>query len=208
MSSIPHLLSSSLLFTSLLFTSLFFTSLLFFPLLFSSLFFSSLLSSSLLPLYFSPLLFYPLHFYPHLSSPLYFSPLPKQLEVAERIVAKPSTKQYGIPSVVFQLYAAPKINFKIPPSVFYPKPNVDSALLTLGCQPSLSRCVCACHPPPPRYLLHFLLLLSFPILSIYTFPSLLSYPLYCFPPQFPFLSTDFTKPHPELHRINGDHLRR
>jgi 16S rRNA A1518/A1519 N6-dimethyltransferase RsmA/KsgA/DIM1 with predicted DNA glycosylase/AP lyase activity len=55
-----------------------------------------------------------------------------QLEVAERIVAKPSTKQYGIPSVVFQLYAAPKINFKIPPSVFYPKPNVDSALLTLG----------------------------------------------------------------------------
>lgn len=56
----------------------------------------------------------------------------QQLEVAERIVAKPSTKQYGIPSVVFQLYAAPKINFKIPPSVFYPKPNVDSALLTLG----------------------------------------------------------------------------
>ena len=54
------------------------------------------------------------------------------MEVAERIVAKPSTKQYGIPSVVFQLYAAPKINFKIPPSVFYPKPNVDSALLTLG----------------------------------------------------------------------------
>ena len=60
------------------------------------------------------------------------SPVTMQLEVAERIVAKPSTKQYGIPSVVFQLYAAPKINFKIPPSVFYPKPNVDSALLTLG----------------------------------------------------------------------------
>jgi 16S rRNA (adenine1518-N6/adenine1519-N6)-dimethyltransferase len=38
-----------------------------------------------------------------------------QLEVAERITAKPSTKQYGIPSVVFQLYGAPKINFKIPP---------------------------------------------------------------------------------------------
>jgi ribosomal RNA small subunit methyltransferase A len=54
-----------------------------------------------------------------------------QLEVAERIVAKPNTKAYGIPSVVFQLYGAPKINFKIPPTVFYPKPNVDSALLTL-----------------------------------------------------------------------------
>lgn len=54
-----------------------------------------------------------------------------QLEVAERITAKPSTKQYGIPSVVFQLYAQPKMNFKIPPSVFFPKPNVDSALVTL-----------------------------------------------------------------------------
>jgi len=54
-----------------------------------------------------------------------------QLEVAERIIAKPSTKQYGIPSVVFQLYAKPKMNFKIPPSVFFPRPNVDSALVTL-----------------------------------------------------------------------------
>ena len=186
MSSIPHLLPSSLLFTSLLFTSLFFTSLLFFPLLFSSLFFSSLLSSSLLPLYFSPLLFYPLHFYPHLSSPLYFSPLPKQLEVAERIVAKPSTKQYGIPSVVFQLYAAPKINFKIPPSVFYPKPNVDSALLTLGCQPSLSRCVCACHPPPPA--IFFISFFFYLFLSSLSTLFLLSFPILCTVSPLNFLS--------------------
>jgi len=73
-----------------------------------------------------------------------------QLEVADRITAKPSTKAYGIPSVVFQLYAQPKLNFKIPPSVFFPKPNVDSALVTL----------------------------------------------------------DFTKPHPQLHRVHGDHLRK
>jgi|MDTB01.2.fsa_nt_gb 16S rRNA (adenine1518-N6/adenine1519-N6)-dimethyltransferase len=72
-----------------------------------------------------------------------------QLEVAERIVAKTRTKQYGIPSVVFQLYAQPKINFKIPPSVFFPRPKVDSALLTL----------------------------------------------------------DFTHPHPELKRVNGNRLR-
>lgn len=32
-----------------------------------------------------------------------------QLEVAQRIVAKPSTKQYGILSVVFQLYARPQV---------------------------------------------------------------------------------------------------
>ena len=47
-------------------------------------------------------------------------------------MAKPSTKQYGIPSVVFQLYGSPTMNFLIPPTVFYPKPDVDSALLTLG----------------------------------------------------------------------------
>ena len=72
-----------------------------------------------------------------------------QLEVAERLVAKTRTKQYGIPSVVFQLYAKPIINFKIPPSVFFPRPKVDSALVTL----------------------------------------------------------DFTQPHPELKRVNGDRLR-
>lgn len=54
-----------------------------------------------------------------------------QLEVAERVTAKPSTKQYGIPSVVFQLYGSPKFNFKIPPSVFFPRPKVDSALVTI-----------------------------------------------------------------------------
>ena len=57
--------------------------------------------------------------------------LTMQLEVAERLIAKPSTKQYGIPSVVFQLYSKPLMNFKIPPTVFYPVPKVDSALVTL-----------------------------------------------------------------------------
>ena len=55
-----------------------------------------------------------------------------QYKVAERITAKPSTKQYGIPSVVFQLYGSPTMNFLIPPTVFYPQPDVESALLTLG----------------------------------------------------------------------------
>ncbi len=54
-----------------------------------------------------------------------------QWEVAERLTAKPSTKQYGIPSVVFQLYAQPKLLFKIPPKVFYPIPKVDSALVSI-----------------------------------------------------------------------------
>eukprot|EP00903_Cladosiphon_okamuranus_P012074 g11335.t1 len=54
-----------------------------------------------------------------------------QLEVAQRIVAKPSTKQYGILSVVFQLYARPQVLFQIPPTVFYPQPSVTSALISL-----------------------------------------------------------------------------
>lgn len=54
-----------------------------------------------------------------------------QWEVAQRLVAVPSTKDYGILSVVFQLYADTRLHFKIPPTVFYPQPKVDSALVGL-----------------------------------------------------------------------------
>lgn len=54
-----------------------------------------------------------------------------QWEVALRLVAKPRCKDYGILSVVFQLYGSPKVLFKIPPTVFYPKPKVDSALVSI-----------------------------------------------------------------------------
>ena len=60
--------------------------------------------------------------------------LTMQYEVAERLTAEPSTKDYGIPSVVFQLYCnKPKLLFKIPPTVFYPIPKVDSALVSALC---------------------------------------------------------------------------
>lgn len=54
-----------------------------------------------------------------------------QYEVAQRIVAKTRTKDYGILSVVFQLYANCHLHYKIPPTVFYPQPKVDSALIGL-----------------------------------------------------------------------------
>lgn len=54
-----------------------------------------------------------------------------QWEVAQRMVASTNTKDYGILSVVFQLYADVKCHFKIPPTVFYPQPKVDSALVGL-----------------------------------------------------------------------------
>mmetsp|Transcript_22642 Transcript_22642/g.33099 ORF Transcript_22642/g.33099 Transcript_22642/m.33099 type:complete len:339 (+) Transcript_22642:164-1180(+) len=53
-----------------------------------------------------------------------------QLEVAERVTSKPRAKNYGILGTVFQLYSQPKIEFKIPPSAFYPVPSVDSALVS------------------------------------------------------------------------------
>lgn len=54
-----------------------------------------------------------------------------QYEVGQRIVAPTNTKDYGILSVVFQLYADCKLHFKIPPTVFYPAPKVDSVLIGL-----------------------------------------------------------------------------
>lgn len=54
-----------------------------------------------------------------------------QWEVAQRMVAPTSCKDYGILSVVFQTYAEVKNHFKIPPTVFYPQPKVDSALVGL-----------------------------------------------------------------------------
>ncbi|KAL3941081.1 MAG: hypothetical protein SGBAC_004513 [Bacillariaceae sp.] len=54
-----------------------------------------------------------------------------QWEVAQRMVAPTSCKDYGILSVVFQTYAEVNCHFKIPPTVFYPQPKVDSALVGL-----------------------------------------------------------------------------
>jgi 16S rRNA (adenine1518-N6/adenine1519-N6)-dimethyltransferase len=52
-----------------------------------------------------------------------------QREVADRFFAAPRTKSYGAVSVLVQL-AARKVGFHpIPPSVFRPRPRVDSALV-------------------------------------------------------------------------------
>jgi len=52
-----------------------------------------------------------------------------QREVAERIVAKPRTKAYGILSVVSQLYSVPSILFNVSKNVFEPRPDVESAVV-------------------------------------------------------------------------------
>jgi len=54
-----------------------------------------------------------------------------QREVAERYIAKPQTKNYGITTIAMQLYAAAKISFHIPPTAFYPAPKVTSTVLMI-----------------------------------------------------------------------------
>lgn len=54
-----------------------------------------------------------------------------QYEVAQRLVAEPRTKEYGILSVQVQLHAAPNLLFKVSPNVFFPRPDVDSAVVRL-----------------------------------------------------------------------------
>jgi 16S rRNA (adenine1518-N6/adenine1519-N6)-dimethyltransferase len=50
-----------------------------------------------------------------------------QLEVAERICGKPSTKDYNALSVLTQYYTDCKLAIKVGAKSFYPEPNVDSA---------------------------------------------------------------------------------
>lgn len=53
-----------------------------------------------------------------------------QKEVAQRIVAKPATRAYGIPSVACALVAtAVQVLFTVPPGAFYPRPKVTSAVI-------------------------------------------------------------------------------
>jgi 16S rRNA (adenine1518-N6/adenine1519-N6)-dimethyltransferase len=52
-----------------------------------------------------------------------------QFEVARRITASPGTKDYGILSIFSQIHADVNFLFKVPPTVFFPAPKVDSAVI-------------------------------------------------------------------------------
>ncbi len=54
-----------------------------------------------------------------------------QKEVAERIMAGPGTKAYGILSLKTQFYYNPEYLFTVPPHLFTPPPKVDSAVIRL-----------------------------------------------------------------------------
>ena len=54
-----------------------------------------------------------------------------QREVADRLVAGPGDDAYGLPSVKVAYHADARLLGRVPPSVFLPRPRVDSALVGL-----------------------------------------------------------------------------
>ena len=59
-----------------------------------------------------------------------------QLEVAQRIVAKPGSKAYGRLALLAQWRSDPKIVLELPPEAFSPPPKVNSAVVHLTALPA------------------------------------------------------------------------
>lgn len=53
-------------------------------------------------------------------------------DIALRLTAKKRTKEYGILTVVFNYFAIPKVVQKVSSNVFFPKPNLDAAIVHLN----------------------------------------------------------------------------
>lgn len=75
----------------------------------------------------SSLIFLALEMTPHLAGGLFMI----QKEVAERIVAGPGSRDYGVLSVLVQADYAVAITHEVPAGAFWPRPKVDSAVITL-----------------------------------------------------------------------------
>ncbi|MBE5934780.1 MAG: 16S rRNA (adenine(1518)-N(6)/adenine(1519)-N(6))-dimethyltransferase RsmA [Lachnospiraceae bacterium] len=58
-----------------------------------------------------------------------------QKEVALRMQASPSTKDYGALSLAIQYYSTTEIVANVPPNCFMPRPNVGSAVIKLSLRP-------------------------------------------------------------------------
>lgn len=62
-----------------------------------------------------------------------------QKEVGQRIAAKPGSSAYGALSVWIQSFMSPVLEFIVPPQVFFPRPKVDSAVLSFEPLPAAGR---------------------------------------------------------------------
>lgn len=58
-----------------------------------------------------------------------------QKEVAQRIVASPGSKEYGVLSISMQLYTKPELKFIVSRRAFSPPPEVDSAVVHFKVSP-------------------------------------------------------------------------
>src|SRR5208283_2418510 len=78
----------------------------------------------------------------HLTSPILFKVFDAaacvqdmtftvQREVAQRLVAPPGSKTYGILSVMTQFYGDVKLLFHVSPNCFFPKPKVTSSVVQI-----------------------------------------------------------------------------
>ncbi len=72
----------------------------------------------------------------HLELPITDMFFMVQLEVAQRILAEPGSRQYGYLSVACQHRADVRLGFKVPPSCFMPPPAVGSATISFKLKPS------------------------------------------------------------------------
>jgi len=59
-----------------------------------------------------------------------------QREVGERLAARPGQAAYGAVSVVVDYWAEASVVGRVPPTVFVPRPNVESALVRIDRRPS------------------------------------------------------------------------
>ena len=50
-------------------------------------------------------------------------------DIAKRIVAKKKTKEYGILTILFSYFSTAKLVYKVSRNVFFPKPNIESAIV-------------------------------------------------------------------------------
>lgn len=54
-----------------------------------------------------------------------------QWEIAERLLSEPGTKSYGALAILVQSLADVELLRRLPPSVFWPRPKVDSAIMRI-----------------------------------------------------------------------------
>jgi 16S rRNA (adenine1518-N6/adenine1519-N6)-dimethyltransferase len=54
-----------------------------------------------------------------------------QAEVADRLVAPPGSRTYGVPSAKLAWYGSARRVGSVPPTVFWPVPNVESGLVAM-----------------------------------------------------------------------------